>query len=138
MPLVYLNNVVPPVIFAVDMLFNKLLFRYKHLVLVLFAVGFYYGIIVLRTVLLPDQPFPGVQLHKSSDYKVLGYGALGMVAAHLVFTTITVFRYKVLKKKEWGQCFKEQPKLEKALYHAPPRQEEEQKDKIKINLSGET
>ena len=137
MPLVYLNNVVPPVIFAVDMLFNKLLFRYKHLVLVLFAVGFYYGIIVLRAVLLPGKDFPGVQLQKSSDYKVLGYGALGMVAAHLVFTTITVIRYKVLKKKEWGQCFKEKPKLAKPLY-AAPRPEEEKKDNIKINVSGET
>ena len=58
MPVVYIYSHVPTVIYIIDMVFNKLLFRYKHLVLVLFIAGCYYGIIVLRTVILPHEIFP--------------------------------------------------------------------------------
>ena len=101
-PVIYIINVLPFLIFIVDMVFNKLLFRFKHLVIVIVLVVLYAGIVALRPLLLPHEDFPGVKLDQKDDYLNLIYGGLVMAGCHILITAVTLIRYKILKNKEWG------------------------------------
>ena len=129
---IQLNNSVPVVCFAVDMIFNKLLFRYRHVLNVLFVSIVYAGICLFRIVLLPyrtsEIQFPGMDLMTLEGVEGLLLGFVGLSVFFLLMTTITFIRYRALKHYYEGEISRG------SLKHTYSKSIEEEDDRPPLEL----